>query len=31
MFLYDRKGKLVKSFTGETEMAVIEAAIQKLL
>jgi thiol-disulfide isomerase/thioredoxin len=30
-FLYDRRGKLVKSFTGETKMAVIEAAIQKLL
>jgi thiol-disulfide isomerase/thioredoxin len=31
MFLYDRHGKLVKSFLGETDMATIEAAIQKLL
>jgi hypothetical protein len=31
LFLYDRQGKLVKSFLGETEMATIEAAIQKLL
>jgi thiol-disulfide isomerase/thioredoxin len=31
LFLYDRQGKLVKSFLGETEMAAIEAAIQKLL
>jgi thiol-disulfide isomerase/thioredoxin len=30
-FLYDRQGKLVKSFTGETKMTVIEAVIQKLL
>ena len=30
-FLYDRQGRLVKSFTGETKMAAIEAAIQKLL
>jgi thiol-disulfide isomerase/thioredoxin len=31
MFLYDRQGKLVRSFLGETDMATIEAAIQKLL
>jgi thiol-disulfide isomerase/thioredoxin len=31
LFLYDRQGKLVKSFLGETEMPIIEAAIQKLL
>ena len=31
LFLYDRQGKLVKSFVGETEMAVIEAAVRKLL
>lgn len=31
LFLYDRQGKLVKSFTGETEMAAIEAAILKIL
>jgi thiol-disulfide isomerase/thioredoxin len=31
LFLYDRQGKLVKSFTGETEMAAIEAAIRKIL
>ena len=31
LFLYDRQGKLVKSFTGETEMPVIEAAVRKLL
>ena len=31
MFLYDRQGKLVRSFLGETDMAIIEAAIQKLL
>ena len=30
-FLYDRQGKLVKSFTGETDIATIEAAIKKLL
>ena len=28
LFLYDRQGKLVKSFTGETEIPAIEAAIQ---
>ncbi len=31
LFLYDRQGKLAKSFTGETDVAVIEAAIRKLL
>ena len=31
LFLYDRQGKLVKSFIGETEMAAIEAAIRKIL
>jgi thiol-disulfide isomerase/thioredoxin len=31
LFLYDRKGKLVKSFFGETPLATVEAEIQKLL
>jgi thiol-disulfide isomerase/thioredoxin len=31
MFLYDRSGKRVQSFFGETEMPVIEAAIKKVL
>lgn len=31
LFLYDRSGRLVKSFVGETEMAALEEAIQKLL
>jgi thiol-disulfide isomerase/thioredoxin len=31
LFLYDKTGKKVKSFVGETEMAAIEAAIKKLL
>ena len=31
LFLYDRHGKLVKSFTGETGLAAIEAAILKIL
>ena len=31
LFLYDRKGRKVKSFIGETEISVIESAIQKLL
>ena len=31
MFLYDRQGKLVKSFSGETNVAALEAAIRKLL
>jgi thiol-disulfide isomerase/thioredoxin len=30
-FLYDRQGKLVKSFTGETDLAAMEAAIRKIL
>lgn len=31
MFLYDRAGKKAKSFIGETEKAVLEAEIKKLL
>jgi thiol-disulfide isomerase/thioredoxin len=31
LFLYDRNGRKVKSFIGETDMATIEAAIKKLL
>jgi thiol-disulfide isomerase/thioredoxin len=31
LFLYDKQGKLVKSFTGETDLAIIEAAIRKVL
>ncbi len=31
LFLYDRQGKLVKSFVGETEMAAIETAVRKLV
>lgn len=31
MFLYDRAGKKAKSFIGETEKSVLEAAISKLL
>jgi len=31
LFLYDRSGRLVKSFVGETEMAAVEAEIRKLL
>jgi thiol-disulfide isomerase/thioredoxin len=31
LFLYDRQGRLVKSFVGETEMAALEAAVQQLL
>ena len=30
MFVYDRNGKRVKSFIGETELATVEAALQKL-
>ncbi len=30
LFLYDRQGTLVKSFAGETELSVIEAAIRKI-
>lgn len=31
LFLYDRTGKLVKSFVGETDLAALDQAIQKLL
>jgi thiol-disulfide isomerase/thioredoxin len=31
LFLYNRQGKLVKSFVGETEISAIEAAIKKIL
>jgi len=31
LFLYDRNGKKVRSFIGETEIGVIDSAIQKLL
>ena len=31
LFLYDRQGRLVKSFVGETEMAALEAAVKQLL
>ena len=31
MFLYDRNGRKVKSFIGETDTATIEAAVSKLL
>ena len=31
LFLYDRNGKKIHSFVGETPLATIEAAIQKLL
>jgi hypothetical protein len=31
LFLYDRTGKKVRSFIGETPMKDVEAAIQKLL
>jgi Thiol-disulfide isomerase and thioredoxins len=30
MFLYDRQGKRVKSFIGETEMPAVEAELRKL-
>ncbi len=30
LFLYDRRGRLVRSFVGETEIGVIEAAIRGL-
>ena len=30
LFLYDKTGKKVKSFVGETEMAALEAAVKKL-
>jgi len=31
MFLYDRNGRLARSFIGETDMAVLEQAVLKLL
>jgi thiol-disulfide isomerase/thioredoxin len=31
MFLYDKRGRQIQSFIGETDIAVIEAAIHKLL
>jgi thiol-disulfide isomerase/thioredoxin len=31
LFLYDRQGRLVRSFIGETEMAALEAAVKRLL
>jgi thiol-disulfide isomerase/thioredoxin len=31
LFLYDRQGKLARSFIGETEMSAVDAAIRKLL
>lgn len=31
LFLYDRNGRLVKSFVGETDMAALEKAIRQLL
>ena len=31
LFLYDRQGRLVKSFIGETEMTALEAAIKQQL
>ncbi len=31
LFLYDKTGKKVKSFVGESDMAAIEAAVKKLL
>ncbi len=31
LFLYDRSGRLVRTFTGETEMPVLEEALRKLL
>jgi thiol-disulfide isomerase/thioredoxin len=31
LFLYDKNGRKVQSFIGETEMTVVEAAIRKLL
>jgi thiol-disulfide isomerase/thioredoxin len=31
LFLYDRSGRKVRSFIGETDMKVVEAAISKLL
>jgi thiol-disulfide isomerase/thioredoxin len=31
LFVYDRQGRLVKSFIGETDMAALEAVMKKLL
>jgi thiol-disulfide isomerase/thioredoxin len=31
LFVYDRQGRMVKSFIGETDMAALEAALRKLL
>jgi thiol-disulfide isomerase/thioredoxin len=31
LFVYDRQGRLVKSFIGETDMATLEAVLKKLL
>jgi thiol-disulfide isomerase/thioredoxin len=31
LFLYDRKGRMVRSFIGETDMAALEKALQSLL
>ena len=31
LFLYDKSGRKVRSFIGETEMTVIEAAVRKIL
>jgi DNA-binding LacI/PurR family transcriptional regulator len=31
LFLYDKTGRKVRSFIGETDMATVEAAIRKLL
>jgi hypothetical protein len=31
LFLYDRQGRKVKSYIGETDMAALEAAVRKLL
>jgi thiol-disulfide isomerase/thioredoxin len=31
LFLYDRQGRLVKSFIGETEMPALETAVKQLL
>ncbi|HEX8984217.1 MAG TPA: TlpA disulfide reductase family protein [Bryobacteraceae bacterium] len=31
LFVYDRQGKLVKSFIGETDMAALEEVLKKLL
>jgi hypothetical protein len=31
IFVYDRQGRLVKSFIGETDMTALEAVLKKLL